>query len=198
MSGAGTALTFDARPVEKIPVDLLVSGVFASELPLRGTAGRADWRLCGWLSDLARRDQLTGSEGEFVLISGDARLACERLLLRGLGERQRYDSHAFQAAVREICERSVALQARSLAVGSLGIEPDDWVHLASHFVEGLAEGLGGHAMEVRLSIAEEEGERVGRELVRCCRGTSVRVDLPARERAAAGLDAAGERPGARR
>ena len=73
MSGAGTALTFDARPVEKIPVDLLVSGVFASELPLRGTAGRADWRLCGWLSDLARRDQLTGSEGCLLYTSPSPR-----------------------------------------------------------------------------------------------------------------------------
>ena len=65
-----------------------------------------DWRLCGLLSDLARRGRLSGGAGEFTLVGCDERLACEGLLLRGLGARADFAADVFRRAVADVFARS--------------------------------------------------------------------------------------------
>lgn len=183
MTGAGLSLTVDARPVERVPAALVIAGVFESELPLRGTAGRVDWRLCGLLSDLARRGRLSGGAGEFTLVGCDERLACEGLLLRGLGARADFAADVFRRAVADVFARAAALEAPTVAIGSLGIAADEWARHVDVFVEGAVVGVGDSPMSARLCLDPEETERVGRELARCCIGTDVEVELPPRDRA---------------
>jgi len=196
VSGKGLSLSVDARPIERVPAKLAVAGVFESELPLRGTAGRADWRLCGLLSDLARRRRLTGRAGEFTLVGCDGRLACEGLLLRGLGARPAFAADVFRGVVADVFERAAALEAPTMAIGSLGVAADEWLRYVDAFVEGAVAGFRDRPMSVRLCLAPEDADRVGRELSRCCVGTDVLVDLPPRERAPEAFRPA--RPGARR
>ena len=179
MSEPGLSLTVDPRPIERIPAQLAAAGVFESERPLRGTAGRADWRLCGVLSDLARRGRLTGAAGEFTLVGCGGRMACERLLVLGLGPRSDFAADAFGRVVTEVFERAAALGATSLAIGSLGLEMEEWTRHTRAFVDGALAGLGPHPMDVALCLEPAEADRVRRELVQHCRGTGIVLDMPA-------------------
>ena len=59
MSGS-LRLCVDTSPFERVPADLAVAGFFSDERPLRGAAGRADWRLCGTISELLVSGRMRG------------------------------------------------------------------------------------------------------------------------------------------
>lgn len=80
----------------------LALGVFANERPLRGAAGLADWRLCGRLSRLLKRERFTGITGELMLLPPGRRLPFDRLVLFGLGERRGYSEPRYRDHVRWI------------------------------------------------------------------------------------------------
>ena len=61
-------IEMDDQPVERVRADLLVAPFFAGERPLRGAAGRLDWRLCGHLSEMLRRNAFDGAEGDLILV----------------------------------------------------------------------------------------------------------------------------------
>jgi len=67
------------------PADALVVPLPEDERPLRGDAGRVDWRLSGQLSRLLLDGFASGRRGEAVLLPADARVASRRLLLAGVG-----------------------------------------------------------------------------------------------------------------
>ena len=56
-------LELGAEALERSKVDLAVAGFFSDELPLRGGAGRVDWRLCGLASRMLQSGQLDGDVG---------------------------------------------------------------------------------------------------------------------------------------
>jgi hypothetical protein len=75
------------EPVEELSSELLVLFCYADERPLRGAAGRVDWRLCGQLSALMVEGELSGIEGQRLLVPvQDRRMGTSRVLLLGLGE----------------------------------------------------------------------------------------------------------------
>ena len=73
---------------ERLAAELLVAPFFASERPLRGAAGRVDWRLCGLLTEQILGGGLTGASSEATLVPSGGRLKAPRVLLLGLGSRQ--------------------------------------------------------------------------------------------------------------
>ncbi|MCX8116384.1 MAG: hypothetical protein N3G78_00450 [Desulfobacterota bacterium] len=77
------------RPVEQ-EGDLLISGFFGDERPLKGTAGLLDWRLNGRLSRLLREGRLTGEWIERTLIPSQGRILPQWILLFGLGSVRAY------------------------------------------------------------------------------------------------------------
>ena len=80
----------------------LVLSAFADERPLRGAAGLADWRLCGRLSALLKRQRFTGTGGETLMIPPGRRLPFSRILVFGLGERRGYSEKRYVEDVRWI------------------------------------------------------------------------------------------------
>lgn len=184
MTDRQLSLVVDPRPVERVPAQVVVAGVFESERPLRAAAGRADWRLCGLLSDLVRRGRLTGAANELTLVECGGRMASERLMVLGLGQRSDFDADAFYRAVDRAFENAAALAATSLVIGSLGLEPEEWAHHIRLFVDGALSGLGSRSMDACLCLDASEVERVRRELVQHCRGTGIVLDMPAPGRGA--------------
>jgi len=69
----------EGEPLSRLAAEVAVAGFFRDQRPLRGGAGLADWRLCGWVSGLVGAARLAGEWGEA------ARGALERILALGAG-----------------------------------------------------------------------------------------------------------------
>jgi len=71
--------------------DVLVTGFFRDERPLKGSSGWIDWRLNGMLSQFLIERKLTGDWRETTLIPLQERILPRMILLIGLGEVKGYD-----------------------------------------------------------------------------------------------------------
>jgi len=79
--------------------DLLLTGFFEDERPLRGSSGWIDWRLNGLLSNFLVEKRLTGDWKEMTLIPSQGRMVPRMTLLVGLGKVKEYS----YLRLREIC-----------------------------------------------------------------------------------------------
>lgn len=101
---------------ERFEADLGLVLYFQHDRPLRGAAGRADWRLCGRLSELLRSGAMIGGRGEGTLLTARAGLETPRLMALGLGEREDFDFQALEEVSGEAVGRALGLGARTLLV----------------------------------------------------------------------------------
>ena len=177
-SVAQLRIELDTRAVERVPAELAVVGAFVEDRPLRGPAGRADWRLCGLLTDLVVDEQLSASLGEVALVGSSGRLAAPALLVVGLGERAVFDAARFEAATRTAIERVRGLAFERVAMAPLGIPGEDIVRCSRAFVEGVLAGLADARLTMRLCVPESEERRVRAELIRCARNAAIEVEAP--------------------
>lgn len=106
----------DSTSVERVRADLVAVPLFSGERPLRGGVGRADWRLCGKLSELVAADRLVGEPGEAALIATFGGLRVPLLLVLGAGPREGFDVARFQATVEESVARALRLRVLRLAL----------------------------------------------------------------------------------
>jgi len=118
----------DAASVERVRADVVAVPLFSTERPLRGGAGRADWRLCGELSALLAAGRLTGAPGEAAVISSFGGLRTPLLMVLGAGEKAAFDARQFEAFARDAVARGLALGAGVLALPL----PDDPVGQQAH------------------------------------------------------------------
>jgi hypothetical protein len=70
--------------------DVLVTGFFQDERPLRGSSGWMDWRLNGMISRSLIEKKLTGDWQETILIPSQGRVMPRMILLMGLGKVREY------------------------------------------------------------------------------------------------------------
>jgi len=162
------------EPLERVESEIVVAGFFSDERPLRGGAGRADWRLCGGLSRRILAGDLSGLRGEALLMGCGRALRAPRLLLLGLGERSRFDGARVGDEIHGAVLRCLRLGCRRIGLPPLGVASDD----VSRHVPALAAGLGRLARElagraevapaqpiqIRLCVRARELPGVGRGL----------------------------------
>lgn len=108
------------RSIDSLRSELAVLSFFEDERPLRAAAGLCDWRLCGRLSRLIESGRVNGALGEAVLCPAGPRLPFERLLLVGVGPRERFDDRAFDVANARVLAALVGLRVRNVAVSIPG------------------------------------------------------------------------------
>jgi len=72
--------------------DVIVTGFFLDERPLRGASGWIDWRLNGRLSRFIQAKRLTGEWKETILVPSEGRLVAPLILLIGLGRVREYSA----------------------------------------------------------------------------------------------------------
>jgi hypothetical protein len=181
------------QPLERIAADLAVAGFFSDQRPMRGAASRADWRLCGLVSEMIMRGRITGRRGEAVLIPSLDRLYAPRVMLLGLGQRSKFNLRSARAVSREAVERALDLRIRCLAVPPLGIEADDLPRHVGMILEGALEALAsedraGDGLRLRLSVPSAELGRVAGALEVAAEKlgvAKVALELPARSGAKA-------------
>lgn len=106
----------DPASVERARADVAAVALFAGDKPLRGGAGRADWRLCGRLSRLVASGQLEGQPGEAALVASFGGLQVPLLLVLGAGTRAEFDVSRFGQHTREAVSRALQLRAKVLAL----------------------------------------------------------------------------------
>jgi hypothetical protein len=151
---ATLTVDLDPGPVERTAADVAVVFFFDSDRPLRGGAGRADWRLCGQLSRLILSGKLTGAPGEAVLLQTGGGLAAPLLIGLGLGPRETFDARACEALGREAVTR-----ARRLGAGTVALPlPDphagdlDLSARIDALVAGAAAALAEASADLRLRL----------------------------------------------
>jgi hypothetical protein len=113
---ANLGVEIEAGPIERAPADLSVVGIFAGDRPLRGGAGRTDWRLCGRLSRLRAEGELSGRWGEAVLVQTFGGLGSPLVVALGLGDQSVFGLREQAGAARAALGRALALGARSVAL----------------------------------------------------------------------------------
>lgn len=127
----------DAESLTRVGAEIAVAGFFRDQRPLRGGAGLADWRLCGWLSRLLLARRASGELGEAVLATTHGRLRAPRLLLVGLGPRARFGADVHRSAVEAVLRRLLDLAAGSAA---LDLPPPNGEPAEDVLAAGIVEG----------------------------------------------------------
>lgn len=159
---SGPRLRLAAGPIERVGADVAVVPLFAGERPLRDTAGRIDWRLCGRLSHLFAGRRLGGEVGEAVLIPGGGGVRAPLVLGLGLGERPAPPDEPapaegwprWPAWCRDALSRAGALAAGRVALGL----PAFGAALPQRLAE-LLEAVGESGADFELELAPEAADR---------------------------------------
>jgi hypothetical protein len=129
---------------EKVDVqecDVLVTGFFKDERPLRGSSGWIDWRLNGKLSRFLMEKKLTGDWKEMTLIPSQGRVMPRMILLVGLGEVKEYSYLRLRQLPPHLLETFKKLGALNVCL-SLPYEESynvDCGKLAEVLLEGIAD-----------------------------------------------------------
>jgi hypothetical protein len=146
--------------LEEIRADAIIVPFFDSDRPLRGAAGRADWRLCGRFSKLLLSGKLCGEAGEAALLAAGRGWVAPRVMALGLGPRREFDRRDWEALGRDVVNRALRLGAKVVAFpvsdpdgGRLGIQ-DRVAGLLSGAVAAFAED----SAELRLQLVAPEAD----------------------------------------
>src|SRR5262245_27609004 len=106
----------DLHRLDETPGDLVACGVFEDRRPVQGLAGLLDWRLAGRLSQLLARSFAQGSKGEPLLLTARPRLRFDKMLVLGLGPRDRFNEGVFAEAIDTLLRIAGNLRANKVVV----------------------------------------------------------------------------------
>jgi hypothetical protein len=146
--------------------DVLVTGFFKDERPLKGSSGWIDWRLNGKVSRLLMEKKLTGDWKEATLIPTQRRVIPRLTLLLGLGEVKEYNTLRLRELSPHLLEILKKLEVINVCL-SLPYEESYYLgcgKLAEVLIRGIADctNLSGHPFNgewikrLRLHFAEGE------------------------------------------
>jgi hypothetical protein len=146
--------------------DVLVTGFFKDERPLKGSSGWIDWRLNGMLSRFLMEKKLTGDWEETTLIPSQGRIKPRMILFLGLGGVKEYSYPRLRELSPHLLETLKKLDASNVCLslpyeGSTNV---DCGKLAEVLIEGIADCLDlsgypfneGWIKNLRLYFAEGE------------------------------------------
>jgi hypothetical protein len=123
--------------------DVLVTGFFQDERPLKGSSGWIDWRLNGMLSRFLIQKRLTGEWQETTLIPSQGRVMPRMVLLLGLGKVKEYSYLRMRAFSPYLLETLKKLNTSNVCL-SLPYEESynvDCGKLIEVLIEGIADCL---------------------------------------------------------
>jgi hypothetical protein len=157
------ALEIETARLDQVIADVLVTPFFSCDRPLRGPAARADWRLCGLLSECLRREDLVGRQGEAALIPARGSMRSPILLVVGLGPRSDFGEEVLHEVIRSATLRVLGLRSGivGIALPSDVASRLDTFRAAGAVLEGVAGVLSAHpsALRLRLLVPPEEAGR---------------------------------------
>jgi len=153
---ASVVVELDDKPLERAPADLVVVGFSPDDRPLRGSASRADWRLCGELWGLVTSRKLNGTLGQAALLSTAGSLRSPLLLVLGLGHRAELVADTWRELGRDLTRRALDLRVNRAVLGlasdAANLGPEGTRALFSGALAAVAE----RSAELHLAMVGEE------------------------------------------
>ena len=147
--------------IERVRVDVAVVTFFAGDRPLRGDAGRADWRFCGRLSRLLLENRLSGAADEAALFVTHGCMRAPLLLVCGLGEAQGFAPQRIRRAAEALARRVQKLRLPAFALSPPGVwlEGVTLPEAAEATLIGVAAALqeSGFAEQLSLLVQDARG-----------------------------------------
>ena len=167
-------LELGCERIDRAEADLLVAGFFADERPLRGAVGRADWRLCGLISEQLAADRLRGQPGDALLLVTSGKLAVPYVLALGLGERAHFGADDVRSHTRDAVTRAARLGASSIVLAPLAAGESRLSELADSIVTAALDALreAGSTLRIRLWVTPDDAPRVGSAFAEVAAGLS--------------------------
>ncbi len=152
--------------VDSQDCDLLVTGFFEDERPLKGSSGLIDWRFNGKFSRFLIEKNLSGDWNETILIPSQGRVMPRMILLLGLGEKKKYGYTRLREVPPRLLQILKRLDAFDICL-SLPYGEGTNVNcgkMAEVLIEGIVNALGvsgdpldgDYIKKVRLHFAEGE------------------------------------------
>lgn len=149
--------------VTEAPADTILVPVPEDERPLRGDAGRVDWRLCGMISDHLRSGYVSGQLGEAALLPGAKPLSPARILLVGAGSGNARGGRPILRAMRSAAGKLVMMRSPAALLALPGAL--DFCEEAVPILRGLVHGLAENQTETGLHLILPDGASKERALL---------------------------------
>ncbi len=109
-------IVLTANPIEKVFSQCAVCFLPEDLRPLRGSVGVVDWAMNGLITNLIRGGKVTGEFMESTLIRPGRLLACEKLLILGIGSYFECDPEKIQRLGRKLIRILVNLRVRDISL----------------------------------------------------------------------------------
>ena len=144
--------------ITELKTDAAVVNLFEGVKQPGGGTGAVDRALDGAITDLIADGELTGKEGEAVQIHTFGKIAPRRVVVAGLGKREKFDEDAVRRVMGGLCRslRAKGVKKVSTIVHGAGIGGMD----AGDSAQAIAEGslLGTYRFSRHRTTAPETGE----------------------------------------
>jgi leucyl aminopeptidase len=123
-------------------VDAQLALIFAYQdiRPLKGQAGRLDWRMNGYLSHLIMKNKFSGKMGEALLMPSAGRVAAKEVLILGLGNSRELSDQNIPHFVSLILEKILRKKDRifTLTLSDLAQGMFEWRNTVRLFISMLS------------------------------------------------------------
>ena len=123
-------VTLRAEKVENILADALIVNEFEGVKVPGGATGAADKGLGGLLSRMTRDGEFTGRLEEIIVVHGSGKLKAKKIILVGLGKREKFDLEAVRKAAGAAIRAAKHAKCKTVAsiihgAGIGGLDPKD-------------------------------------------------------------------------
>lgn len=108
--------------VSRLQGEVFVVGCFKDVRPLKGAAGEIDWLFAGLLSHLFVQNKMTGVQGETALLATQGKISIDKVLLVGLGEKEKYDFSRLQELMPTVNHQLKKIGSHETILELLGVE----------------------------------------------------------------------------
>jgi len=142
--------------IEKAKADVLAIGIYSAG-GKQALMNRLDSKLDGAISRLKKLGDFNGAEGSSVFLYTHRKIAAERLLLIGLGEKQKATADTFRQAASKAAFEAVKLKAKTLAVFLHNEAKIDFENLAQAIAEAIH--FGGYRYD-EFVTQEKDGRSI--------------------------------------
>lgn len=139
--------------------DVLIVNLFEDVKKPGGATGAVDKALGGAISRLISRGEFEGKRGDTALLEGKGAVGAERVVVVGLGKKEKFDTDIIRLAAAASLNRAKTMKAQSVATvmhgaGAGGIEP-------AEAVQAIAEGaiLGLYKFDKYLTKDKKDTDR---------------------------------------